>query len=116
MSLREAFEKLEGEKFEITRSSLKIFNDDLSVKDKYEGAKIGDLFAQYENKAFEHIYLYENWTDFCEFRFSNLDNKNYIILIQKKNCERKEKRINVKNLDEFIEILDNLENEFKMCF
>lgn len=116
MNLREAFEKIKGEKFEITRSSLKIFNDDLTVKDEFEGAEIGDLFAQYENKSFRHIYLYENWTDFYNFRYSNLDNNNYINLIQKKNCEKKEKRIDVKNLDEFIEILENLENEFKKHF
>ena len=116
LTIKEAFEKLEGLDFEITDCTLKVFNNDLTVKNEYEGTKLEDLFARFENKSFEHIYLYENWTDFTEFRFSTLDNYNYIDLIQKKNCEKKVKRINVKNLSQFINTLTNLEEEFKKNF
>nr|DAI56023.1 MAG TPA: hypothetical protein [Caudoviricetes sp.] len=116
LTIKEAFEKLEGLDFEITDCTLKVFNNDLTVKNEYEGTKLEDLFAQFENKSFEYIYLYENWTDFTEFRFSTLDNYNYIDLIQKKNCEKKVKRINVKNLSQFINTLTNLEEEFKKNF
>ena len=116
LTIKEAFEKLEGLDFEITDCTLKVFNNDLTVKNEYEGTKLEDLFAQFENKSFEYIYLYENWTDFTEFRFSTLDNYNYIDLIQKKNCEKKVKRINVKNLRQFINTLTNLEEEFKKNF
>ena len=116
MTVKEALKKLEGKKFEITDCSLKIFNQDLSVKDEFEGSKLGDLFAQFENKNFEHIYLYETWIHFTEFRFSSFDDNNYVDLIQKKNCKTDVKRIDIQSLDDFIEILENLENEFKKNF
>lgn len=116
MKIREAFKKLEGKKFELTYKTLKIYNDDLTLKDDFDSNNIDELFQQFLNKNFVHIYLYENWIYSCDFRFSNVDNKNYVILEEDKNCKKRKKRIGVNNLDEFISILENLEEEYKKAF